>query len=110
MTRNQLEGRQDGDTVWLCFPNVEVAPQGTVKVNAWIHEATVFSAQHGLVQLGGNTQPRGVHNWCETVHDTAAQAWSAAAAVARRAAAELLATANEFDGKAAKIAAPAEVA
>lgn len=110
MARNMLDGRQDGDTVWLCFPNVEVSTQGAVKVNAWIHEATVFSAQHGLVQLGGHTQPRGVHSWCETVHDTAAQAWGTASAVARRAAAELLAKAGEFDGLAAKIAANAEAA
>lgn len=110
MAKNLLEGRQAGDTVWLCFPNVEVGPQGAVKANAWIHEATVFSAEHGLVQLGDHTQPRGVHSWCETVHDTAAQAWGSAAAVARRAAAELLAKASEFDGTAAKIAAPEEVA
>ena len=110
MARNLLEGRQDGDTVWLCFANVEVGPQGAVKANAWIHEATVFSAEHGLVQLGDHAQPRGVHFWCETVHDTSAQAWGAAAAVARRAAAELLAKAGEFDGLSAKIAANAEAA
>jgi hypothetical protein len=102
MAKNKLVGRQDGNTVWLCFANVEVGPQGSVKANAWIHEATVFNAEHGLVQLGGHTQPRGVHNWCETVHDTAAQAWGAAAAVARRAAAELLAKAGEFDAIAAR--------
>lgn len=110
MAKNMLEGRKDGDTVWLCFPNVEVAPQGAATVRAWIHEATVFSAAHGLVQLGAAAQPRGVHQWCETVHGTAKEAWQAAAAVARRAAAELIAKAGEFDATAAKIADRAEVA
>lgn len=110
MAKNMLEGRQDGDTVWLLFPAVDVLSTGATKVNAWVHEATVFSARHGLVQLGDHEAPRGVHQWTETVHDTPQAAWQAAAAVMRRAAAELLAKAGEFDGTAVAIAGRGEAA
>jgi hypothetical protein len=110
MAKNQLDGKKDGDTVWLCFPSVEVGSRGAAKARAWVHEATVFSAEHGLVLLGGEQTPRGVHKWCETVHGTAAEAWGEAAAFMRKAAEELLAKATEFDEVSAKIAARVEAA
>jgi len=102
---NQLEGRRDGETVWVVFPSVDVGPAGKTKVNAWVHEATVFSARHGLVQLGRDSTPRAVHIWCETVHDTSQAAWQRAAEVVRRAGMELLAKAAEFEGTATAVAA-----
>lgn len=102
ITKNPLEGRQDGETVWIAMTSVESTfGEGVVIARSWVHEAEVFSVAHGLIQQGKHATPRGVYRGSETVHATAEGAWLAVAADHERAAATLLAEAAECRRKAA---------
>lgn len=97
-----LEGRAVGETVWVAMTSVQAGggANGRITAQSWVHDAVVFNVEHGLVQLGGNSPPRMVYRYCETIHSTAEEAWQEVAAQHRRSAQVLLDEAAECDRKA----------
>jgi len=92
----RLEGFSDGERCFVSFAYIE-DNGGEPRASAWVHEATVFSAEHGLVvRDGGDGTPKAT-TCGETVHRTAEQAWRRCAAELRVAAAVVGAKASECD-------------
>lgn len=95
---SKLQKFQNGDEVFLSAVyltdnggNEDGAP---VTVKCWVHEATVLMADRNLIDLGANGTPRGV-GYGEQAHGSPKAAWLRCADECRRAAAILLAEAEE---------------
>ena len=105
-----INGFSDGDAVYLAWVRLD-SEHGTsaVRIHAEVIEAEVFSAEYGLVRVGG--QPPRQRFFSEATFRSAEAAWAYCGARLALAAGQLQTAAAECRAKAdGGVASPAEVA